>query len=715
MMKISQFRSIKTQVVNKQAIYSIGVVLGTFAFIFNAFFVVSIVGSVPIYFGGAFVLLCLLTLPFHVALLALAASLAPLLIFDSPASIAWLHGVQFFVVAVLLYFQVRFLTALLLFWLLIGLPIASMIVDSTLSVSPQISVFIALPFVLSGLISGMVAILVYWLLPVSSQFRQVPALPKFSKVVFEFNLVSIMLPFFVVLLFLIWRSTHDSQISLSLELDNALEELNRSSIGLLDDKVHALTSTATLLINEKDTKNHAGILNTVANASADIESMIVTDEVGGILLAAPAQYAAKLPNLSQLSISFRDYFQQTKEREVPIISAAIRGTGLGSLDIVAITAPILSENGFEGLVQAAIKLDRLVDQSVINAIQNGQIAVIVLDAKDSIIYSSPKLGLQKLDTFQKQQDEVVSTFLLSKMIVSDKDYLYRSLLSPTGWKIYTLTEPGRIFKDTNMYFIFMVMIFVQSIILITILSRGLASNMVRPLHNLESFIKGHKSPDKLIAEAKVSQEIFLVTESVINTQKLAMDFQHELKNQVEEKTKELLTLNSELLRVSRKDSLTGLFNRGAFDTLAQEAYMYCRRNKKAFTLTIIDIDYFKKVNDTYGHNAGDQCLVTIADLMARMCRRDTDIVARYGGEEFALFFASDKPEQHIEHITAIAKAIAEEVINYDDCLIQLTVSCGAVRVENDFSKEMIELISLADKELYTSKNQGRNQVNTISI
>lgn len=99
MMKISEFRSIKTQVVDIQSIYAIGVVLGTFAFIFNPFFVVSIVGNIPIYFGSAFVLLCLLTLPFHVALFTLIASLAPLLIFESPSSMAWLHGVKFFVVA----------------------------------------------------------------------------------------------------------------------------------------------------------------------------------------------------------------------------------------------------------------------------------------------------------------------------------------------------------------------------------------------------------------------------------------------------------------------------------------------------------------------------------------------------------------------------------------------------------------------------------------
>ena len=232
---------------------------------------------------------------------------------------------------------------------------------------------------------------------------------------------------------------------------------------------------------------------------------------------------------------------------------------------------------------------------------------------------------------------------------------------------------------------------------------------------LEAFIKGYKLPEKLITEARVSQEMFLVTESVINTQKLTMDFQQELKKQVDEKTKELLILNSELLKVSRTDSLTGLFNRGAFDTLAHEAYMYCRRNKKPFTLTLIDIDHFKNVNDKHGHNAGDQCLVNIAHIIAKMCRRDTDIVARYGGEEFVMLFASDKPDEHINHIKSIAQTISEHVTSHNGCDIQLTISCGVIRVEADFSKEMIELVFLADQQLYLSKAQGRNQVNSINI
>jgi diguanylate cyclase (GGDEF)-like protein len=293
--------------------------------------------------------------------------------------------------------------------------------------------------------------------------------------------------------------------------------------------------------------------------------------------------------------------------------------------------------------------------------------------------------------------------------------LYREFSNENSWKIYALTEPSRIFKDTSAYFVFMVIIFLQNIIFIAIFSRGLASNIVGPLRNLEAFIKGQKEPGRLLEEAKVSQEMFNVTENVIKTQKISEDFQRELKEQVTEKTKELQALNVKILSVSRTDSLTGLFNRGAFNEKAQQAYMFYKRNKKSCTLAFIDIDHFKNINDTYGHNTGDECLVDVANVIADMCPRSTDIVARYGGEEFLLFFSSDKPQLDLDHIKSIHQAIEDRQKIYTGKLIQLTVSIGVVNVVNDFSKSMVDLISLADKQLYLSKGNGRNQINAITI
>jgi diguanylate cyclase (GGDEF)-like protein len=202
---------------------------------------------------------------------------------------------------------------------------------------------------------------------------------------------------------------------------------------------------------------------------------------------------------------------------------------------------------------------------------------------------------------------------------------------------------------------------------------------------------------------------------VIHYYNISEDFQRELKAQVEEKTEALQDLNEELLKLSQTDALTGLYNRGAFDTLAANTYKFCQRHEKPFTLVLFDIDYFKRINDNFGHVAGDACLVEVASLLKSKCRRETDILARYGGEEFILLLASDNHEQHNDYVNFIHQSIQEHKLMYNDNLIEMTVSVGVISVFNDFTKDLITLTSLADEQLYMSKEQGRDRVNFVDI
>ena len=194
-----------------------------------------------------------------------------------------------------------------------------------------------------------------------------------------------------------------------------------------------------------------------------------------------------------------------------------------------------------------------------------------------------------------------------------------------------------------------------------------------------------------------------------------LDFQNQLKIQVKDKTQELQILNEELLKLSQIDALTGLYNRGTFDTLASNTYKYCQRHTKPFTLVIFDIDHFKQINDRYGHVVGDACITKVASLIQAKCRRDTDIVARYGGEEFILLFASDKHEQHQQYAQAIQASIQNYTLIHGEHSIKMKISGGVLKVQNDFTKELNSLIALADEQLYISKNRGRNQINYAQI
>ncbi|MFT5276450.1 MAG: diguanylate cyclase (GGDEF)-like protein [Glaciecola sp.] len=704
------------ELLNKQANNLATLVLAGLACLTNTYLVFSVFGSINMHFGITFVLLSLLTMGFRRSAIVLAVSLLPLLLFSEQIFVAGVQIAEYLAIAFMLKHKIRFLSAISLYCFLVGLPIVTLFIYFDLEVNIQTAVFVAFTFILSVYVGGFIALVCYWLLPLSSQHHgRDPAPPEFSKLVFELNAVSVILPVLLVTLFFVWRSAKDRDETLGYELNQAIQELNRSVLGLIDNKVQTLKATADILMSEKNPLLYGQILNTVATATGNVESMVLVDKNATVLIAAPQRYAAMLPELKDVNIAHRKYFQDTKGSGESIVSRAIRGRGLGDLDIVAITAPIFFESEFQGLVQAAIKLENLVDESLLNAIQNDQILILIKDDEDSIIYSSEALGLMQLDKFTAESSKHPFSNSKKAMQINQTSYIYDEYTNDRNWTIYTFTLSVRIFEGISAYFVFISVSILLSMLLITLLSKGLAAKITNPLLNLENFMAGKKKSSKMIAESKVSKEMQNVTENVIHYYNISEDFQRELKAQVEEKTEALQDLNEELLKLSQTDALTGLYNRGAFDTLAANTYKFCQRHEKPFTLVLFDIDYFKRINDNFGHVAGDACLVEVASLLKSKCRRETDILARYGGEEFILLLASDNHEQHNDYVNFIHQSIQEHKLMYNDNLIEMTVSVGVISVFNDFTKDLITLTSLADEQLYMSKEQGRDRVNFVDI
>ncbi|MBA3036302.1 MAG: diguanylate cyclase [Desulfobacterium sp.] len=160
------------------------------------------------------------------------------------------------------------------------------------------------------------------------------------------------------------------------------------------------------------------------------------------------------------------------------------------------------------------------------------------------------------------------------------------------------------------------------------------------------------------------------------------------------------------------DALTGIANRRHFDKMLGSEWNRAKRSGLPVSLIILDIDYFKKFNDNYGHPAGDVCLKLVAQTLNKCVRRSGEIVARYGGEEFAVILPSvnhndalklaEKLRSHIESLKII-----HAYSNIADCI---TISLGAATTVPKDGLEPAELINTADKMLYEAKNHGRNQL-----
>ena len=168
--------------------------------------------------------------------------------------------------------------------------------------------------------------------------------------------------------------------------------------------------------------------------------------------------------------------------------------------------------------------------------------------------------------------------------------------------------------------------------------------------------------------------------------------------------------NAELERLANTDYLTNLYNRRSFFHVAEVEYAESIRNGHPISITLIDLDFFKQVNDTYGHLVGDQVLVHIAKLIRVHCRI-RDVAARYGGEEFIILHPCIDKQDAFLIVDRIRKGVAETPFVLDGDEIDVTLSAGVVDTHACPGCTQIDnVLKLADKALYRAKDAGRNQV-----
>jgi diguanylate cyclase (GGDEF)-like protein len=172
----------------------------------------------------------------------------------------------------------------------------------------------------------------------------------------------------------------------------------------------------------------------------------------------------------------------------------------------------------------------------------------------------------------------------------------------------------------------------------------------------------------------------------------------------------LVVRSRELRLLSTRDRFTGLLNRAVFNEQLEREIAFARREDGRFAVAMIDIDHFKKFNDTYGHVGGDEALQVVAKTLRESCRA-TDVVARYGGEEFALVLPGVMSSRATDLLERIRRVLAVKPIHLPNRAkpVSLTVSVG-VALWPDDGQNAAELLQCADQRLYAAKSQGRDRV-----
>lgn len=601
------------------------------------------------------------------------------------------------------------------YWLVIGIPITYVFVIYFYGITSSDFVqVIMLKQLLNGVLVVSVASLLRPFLPRKwHKLDNGTKLPKLSYRIFELSMISIVLPSLTITLIL---SNNSAQIA---------EEQASQLLGVQGEHYAEITSNHlthhqrmvdnlanTLSWQQYDEEQKLELLLDSHSQYPDVFSMLITDKTGYVTHGAPQEFENTLQGLSKAEkmVDDRLYYQVPLSRNAHYISDVFQARGYGNDPIVALSAPYFEQEQFAGIVQATLNLANFKKFGAGTAGLN--VSIIVTDSKNKLVYASELLNLEPLSEFTTQEIEQIYTDDLPLMAVNGSYYLYKRSVTDSGWKIYALSSPDTLIDAYKNDFINLIisLLIIASIVLLVV--QKFSKQITRPLENI---VKHFSSNEPIPAKARSiysSAEIESVRDQLQQAQFFMLQYQKTLQEQVESKTKELREANKKLALVSVQDELTKIYNRRGFDQNVKNAFAVSIRHATPVTMAILDIDHFKNVNDQWGHAAGDQCIIMVAEEMKKRFKRDSDFVARYGGEEFVVFIAGGDIDIHRKMLEELRINIANNEVYFEEQIISITVSIGAYSVKDDLDITYDKLVSNADKLLYRSKSSGRNKLTT---
>lgn len=183
----------------------------------------------------------------------------------------------------------------------------------------------------------------------------------------------------------------------------------------------------------------------------------------------------------------------------------------------------------------------------------------------------------------------------------------------------------------------------------------------------------------------------------------------QLQDQLDQKNRELELMNKRLRKLSITDGLTELFNHRHIHELLQEEFERSNRSGEPIAVAMLDLDHFKKVNDTYGHPTGDVILYETAQIL-RETAREIDMPGRYGGEEFIVILPNTVEDAAARFAERVRQRVNEHVFRDEATEVRMTLSCGVASFPGEGIESPETLLKRADEALYRAKESGRNRM-----
>ncbi|MBC3880237.1 diguanylate cyclase [Undibacterium sp. LX40W] len=411
-----------------------------------------------------------------------------------------------------------------------------------------------------------------------------------------------------------------------------------------------------------------------------------------------------------------------------VLLAKLLGKGDDSnpLRFIDIAAPVFGENhSVKGVVAAHVHwkwMQHIIDEFLAKSLKDEQISVLIVDKSNNVI--SP---LEAIGTIQAPVVPSLPSMFNRAFWKDGIEYQFSSMPidsttnTQLGWKVIARQPINQIDGAVFELNIIVIRIAASSLLVLFIISYWIAKQISLPLERLskhadEIRVTGKRSAWKVRSNVPelnlLARSIQAMTERLFSAQESLAAANGKLEATVEERTAELQAANQQLKMraeelhvLARVDQLTNIPNRRAANEELTRLWNFFRRKTSPYCVIILDIDYFKRVNDTYGHDVGDLTLQTLSKLLKENAR-EVDTVARFGGEEFLVCL----PGTDILGATHVAEKPREIVQGYSfPHNGHLTISLGVAGCDISDGNET-EIVTRADAALYEAKNEGRNQV-----
>ncbi|KIO34962.1 sensor domain-containing diguanylate cyclase [Shewanella sp. cp20] len=611
------------------------------------------------------------------------------------------------------------------FWLLLGMPLFYLYANLVFQMPNSYMTFITLKQGINGMLYTAIGAICVTMLPnhLHIQGKLINQKRKSFNAQLTYTFTQVMtLVLLVSALIFNNNSIEQQQKDVKLNLEDSAAHLGKATESFIQGHISAIDNAARWLsLSNYDSAQWQSLLSKLHQSYPFFISMLIADDEALISAASPISRLDKdVVKNKDLSIRDRHYFQEAFYNQLTFISPAFLGRGFGSDPIVAISAPIYSKDNHVtpiGIIEGSLNLNKFASIDERNREYHEQ-AMVLTDENDLVIYASDSLQLApltplKVATSGQRYRTSLNMINFRKLDSLSPEFAYTKYVLKNGWSLYVVMPFEPLIKQVEQQYLTTFSLLFVAFIITILLIKVISYRLTQPLETIAKKFSqwGMTQHQDEVMSDTIPKEIYALSSSIQKSKQELISYQLELEEKVALRTVELEDANLKLQALAERDELTHLYNRRYVENHFANIHDMCKRSYAALAFCIIDIDHFKKINDTYGHQMGDKALVALAELMQQFFKRDTDIVSRYGGEEFLLVLPQCNALQVEQHLNQFREQVAAYQIEVPgQRAIGMTISIGAVISNAGYMSDIDHWFKMADLNLYEAKENGRNRV-----